>query len=123
MLLKFANFLIPVLIASILISCSASRHAGVNTILEPPLAENDQSVWFAYYEDQFDALKGNVIVPTSQYPECAHRGYEQAKNEWNERVKYARGGTTLLYMGSVVGGVGLALLLFSVSKHDQKVGW
>ena len=108
---KINRFIALAVTASILISCSASQHAGVTTIKEPSLSENDQNIWFSYYQDQFDALEGNVMPPGEQYPKSAHQGYEQAKDEWNKKVSRAKGRTTLLY---VCGGSALLVSVIYV---------
>ena len=93
----------------------------MTTVKEPQLSENNQSTWFLYYQDQFDAFKGNVTPPSYQYPEPAHLGYEQAKDQWNKKVNQAKGKTTLLYICGTVGvGVGVLLVLSSMFARDTK---
>ena len=121
MTLKITRVIVALLVVSMFISCTASQHAGVTTIIEPPLSENNQSAWFLYYQDQFDAFKGNVMSPSNQYPEPAHQGYEQAKDEWNKKVSQAKGKTTLLFICGGVGvGVGALFVLSTMFARDTK---
>jgi hypothetical protein len=84
-MLKAVRFLVPVLILSLLMSCTASQHAGVTTIGQPPITENNESAWFSYYRDQFDAYEGNVSPVDTQYPRAAHRAHQLAKKDRDSR--------------------------------------
>ncbi|MFN0158918.1 MAG: hypothetical protein ACKVRP_12710 [Bacteroidota bacterium] len=106
--LKATRFLIPVLIVSLLMSCSASQHAGVTTIKQPPITENNESAWLSYYQDQFDAYKGKVSPPEDQYPKAAHKAYQLAQEDWDSKFGDARL-KTILVTGAVV--VGLLVVL------------
>ncbi len=111
---KATRFLVTVLILSLLMSCSASQHAGVTTIKQPLITENDESEWFSYYEDQFDAYKGKVSPPEDQHPQAAHKAYQLAKDDWDSKAGDARL-TTILVTGSVVVGL-LGLLVLTAPK-------
>ena len=112
-LLKLTRFLIPVLITSLLVSCSASQHAGVTTINEPPLVEDKLSTWLLYYQDQFDANEGNVIPPSNQYPQSAVRAYQRAKMNWDDKVQDAKSKTVDAY---IVLGVVVVLCVIIVES-------
>ncbi len=108
MFLKSVRFVAPILIASILASCSASQHAGVTDKQRPSLTETNEQVWFVYWQDQFDGLGGRVIAPAMEYPPVAKSAYARALQEWNMKEKDAEMRTYLLYSGV---GLGLTLLL------------
>ena len=120
MTLKITRAITALLVVSTFISCTASQHAGITNVKEPPLSESNQSVWFLYYQDQFDAFKGNVLSPSDEYPQSAHQGYEQAKDEWNNKVNRAKGRTTLIYIcaGAVlIVGVIYVLSFMSAARN------
>jgi len=121
MALNVTRITVALVVTSLFISCTASQHAGLINVKEPPLSENDQSAWFLYYQDQFDALKGTVMPPGDQYPEPAHQGYKQAKDEWNKKVSQAKGRSALLYICGGIGfGVGVLYVLSFMFVHDVK---
>lgn len=111
-LFKYTRFLIPVLITSLLISCSASQHAGESTIKEPAQTENDENVWFLYYQDQFDTNEGNVDVPSEQYPQCAIDAYRLAKENWQLKVQQANVATITTVVVSVAVSIACVVILF-----------
>lgn len=118
------RILVPALIAFFLLSCSASRHAGVSNVKEPLRTENTKSAWVAFYADQFDALEGNVLRPDSRYPEAARQAYEEEKNEWSKRVKYAKGRTALACIS--VGIVFTSMTVYVLDgmlKHEEPISW
>lgn len=114
------KILIPILICSVLISCSASRHAGITHVKQPLLSEEDENKWFAYYQDRFDANKGEVVLPTAQYPKSAHEGYKRAEEDWNRKVQKANTATgiflavTIIFLGAV------AVIEFQSGMSDAK---
>ncbi len=109
-MLKETRCVVPILITSLLVSCTASQHAGVATIHQPPLAENNDSTWFSYYQDQFDAYEGKVLPPGDQYPQAAQKAYQQAKKDRESKELNAFWGTVV-----VTGlGIGVAVVLFSI---------
>ena len=105
-----ARFLVPMLIASLmLISCSASEHAGVSYKRRPALTEANESVWFEYWQDQFDAYRGKVIAPPMEYPAVAKSAYDRAAQDWNLKAQEADSKTTIAW---VAGSVGFVVLLY-----------
>jgi hypothetical protein len=89
------KYLVLFLICSLLISCSASRHAGITYVNRPLLSEQDENKWFIFYQDKFDANKGDVLPPTEQYPKSAHDGYKRAKVDWDVKVQKANTSTII----------------------------
>ena len=115
------RFVTPLVVASLMFSCTASQHAGEETVAEPAATQTDTTLWFRYYEDQFDAHEGIVAVPGSQDAGFAHQGYALAKAEWERRVQLTKGRTMLLYVcGGIVGGVGLIYLLGHLLHHNNQ---
>lgn len=100
-----------ILITSILISCSASTHSGVVSVERPATTEMNAEHWFLYYQDQFDAFKGKVNIPTDAFPPQAFKGYEKAEKEWNEKVSSARIKNTL-------GGIIVILIIYSILDFE-----
>jgi hypothetical protein len=105
--------LIPLLVSSILlISCSASEHAGVAYKQTPALTEKDENVWFEYYQDQLDAHRGKVISPPMNYPPVAKSAYNRAAQEWNLKVQEAQ---TQTYIAWIAGSVAVTVILYVVA--------
>jgi hypothetical protein len=121
-LLNLTRFFIPVIITSLLVSCSASQHAGVTTITEPSPLEDNVVIWFQYYQDQFDANEGNVVPPTTQYPQSALRGYQQARMDWDGKIRDAKSETALLYIGAGVTALVVTLSIIKIFNHPISVG-
>ncbi len=105
---KLTPFLIPVLVATLLLSCSAAQHAGIVTVSEPPFSEDNESRWFSYYEDQFDAKEGNVEAPPAKYPAARH-AYIRAKEEWDAKVQKATTKTAVVCLC----GMGVFLIVYA----------
>ena len=121
MSLTSTRILVTLLVAASLTSCSASQHAGVANIQEPPLTDSDESHWFLYYQDQLDALSGNVLAPDSRYPNSARTGYGRAKDEWNKQADHARGRTMLVYIsGGLVVGAATIYVIAVLSSHNAR---
>ena len=107
---RTAVFLVPLLVVSILImSCSASEHAGVSYKRRPTLTEANETVWFEYWQDQLDANRGKVIAPPLEYPAVAKSAYERAVQDWNMKVNEAQTQTNIAW---VVAGLGASVLLY-----------
>lgn len=96
-----------IIIVSMLMSCTASTHLGVVTVEKPPMTEMNLERWFLYYQDQFDAFKGKVQMPTDAFPPQALKGYEKAEKEWNEKVSNA-------HLKNTFGGIVVILIIYSV---------
>jgi hypothetical protein len=113
-------FLIPILIGSLLLmSCSASQHAGVSYKRRPALTETNETVWFEYWQDQFDANRGKVIAPPMDYPPVAKSAYDRAAQDWNLKAKEAENQTTIAWVAGSVGvTVLLLVLLFSSAASN-----
>ena len=115
MLIQYSKlFLSACLILSIMfMSCSASQHAGITYVNKPPMKEANEALWLSYWQDQFDAFKGNVVAPeSSEYNQGSINSYQRAKMEWDEKVTIAATNSSiLLYGGLTLGGVLLAVLI------------
>jgi len=104
-----ARFLVPMLIASLLLmSCSASEHAGVSYKRRPALTESNETVWFEYWQDQLDANRGKVIAPPMEYPAVAKSAYQRAVQDWNMKADEAE---TKTYIAYIAGSVGVIVLV------------
>lgn len=110
-LLRLTRFFVTTLFTSLLVSCTASKHAGITTVNEPPITENNESAWFLYYEDQFDAKEGNVAAPSTQYPESAIRAHQRAMTNWKRKVQIAKERTIIAYIG---GGVIIGVIIKNI---------
>ena len=84
------------------------------TSVDLPLAsEENESAWFLYYQDQFDAHMGSVASPSDQYPQVASRAYERAKVDWNQKVLSAKRRTDI---GYVALGVVDVIVIYALVK-------
>lgn len=117
MFLKSVRFIAPILIASILASCSASQHAGVANKQRPLLTETNEQVWFEYWADQFDANRGKVIAPPLEYPLVAKSAYGRAAQDWQMKVNEA---ATQTYIAWVSGVLGVSILLYVIAVSGAK---
>ena len=110
-ILKLSHFVIPAVISSLLVSCIASQHVGVTTIQQPMFSEENESVWFQYYQDQFDTKEGNVVLPSEGYPQAAVQAYQRARTAWENKVQEAQRKTIALYViaGIACFGIGYAI--------------
>jgi len=115
--LYFAKVLIPILITSILTSCSASTHLGRTSIKEPSLDDMDSQKWFLYYQDQFDGLDGNVTLPTERHSTVAREAYQKAHEGWQQRVEHIHKDNLVLILmgGAVVAGIIIGFVNMSFS--------
>jgi len=118
-MLRAARFLVPILVLTLLMSCTASDHAGVTTVDRPPLTENNESAWFSYYQDQFDASEGKVPPPDAQYPQAAHKAYQLAKQDRDHKEVNAFWGTVGLTGLAITGAV---LLYFVLNLSIEGTG-
>ena len=118
---RLTRLLIPVLIASLLVSCSASQHARVTTINEPPLAEDNETSWSLYYQYQFDANEGKVMPPSVQYPLSAVRAYQREKVNWDNKVQEAKQKNLIAYIGAGMAGVVGVILIYLIFKSSPKL--
>jgi hypothetical protein len=109
--LKCARVLAPVLIASLLVSCTASQLAGVANIQRPPLTETNENTWFAYWEDQLDAFEGRVLAPALEYPPVAKSAYARAVQDWNMKAADAKTKTVLVWTAA---GIAVPVILLLV---------
>ena len=114
------RFLAPMLIASLLLmSCTASEHAGISYKHRPALTETNETIWFEYWQDQFDANRGKVIAPPMEYPPVAKSAYDRAAQDWNLKAKEAENQTTIAWVAGSVGvTVLLLVLLFSSAASN-----
>jgi len=112
LLLPSVRFGMTVLAAFLLVSCTASRHAGVASIQRPALTETDENTWFTYWQDQLDAFEGRVLAPPLEYPAVAKSAYQRAVQEWNMKVADAQTNTILVWTaGSLAASVILLLVV------------
>ena len=116
--LRFGRLLVPVLVPALLLSCSALQQAGRKGVDEPPITEQSESLWFSYYQAQFEAnggYEGYTVPPSDQYPEAARQGYERAKVSWDEKVDHDK--TELI----IVAGLTVVILtvLIIVLSHTS----
>ncbi|MBM3713098.1 MAG: hypothetical protein FJW56_06645 [Actinobacteria bacterium] len=89
----------------LLMSCSASKHVGITYITKPPKEETNEAIWLIYWQDQFDAFKGNVVAPDSrEYNPNAVNAFQRAKMEWDDKVITASFNNSLILWGSIIGG-------------------
>jgi hypothetical protein len=101
---RFIRSIVPILIASILMmSCSASQHAGKTHMKRPPMTETDGEKWYAYWQDQFDAKEGKVIAPGSKFPEIARNAYTLALADREKKEQTASFNTIFTILGGVLG--------------------
>jgi hypothetical protein len=98
-ILKLTRFIVPLIITSLLVSCATSQHAGVTTISEPTFETDNESTGFLYYQDQFDAKEGNVVLPPDQYPQASIRPYQRARVDWDQKKQQAKVKTIAAYTG------------------------
>lgn len=109
---KLIRIVAPILIISLLLmSCSASEHAGVSYKKRPALTETDEQVWLEYWQDQFDARRGKVITPPMEYPAVAHNAYQRAAQDWNLKEQEAR---TQTYIAWIAGSAGVLIILYII---------
>jgi hypothetical protein len=108
---KFVRVIATILIVSVLVSCSASEHAGVTYKQRPAMTENNENVWFAYWEDQFDAQSGRVVAPPMEYPAVARSAYGRAQQEWNMKVQDAAANTSTAYIVTAAAITVITLIL------------
>lgn len=98
--LNFKRVLLSVFVFTLFVSCSASNHAGITYVKEPPENTSDEQTWFSYYQDQFDAFEGNVLSPPENYPKVARQAYQRASLEWEEKLSSASNKTMLAYIAA-----------------------
>ena len=92
----------PLLILSILLmSCSASQHAGKTYKKRPAAIETNGDVWYEYWQDQLDAREGKVIAPGSDSPEVARNAYDLAVSDRGKKEQTATLNTILTILGSI----------------------
>ena len=120
--LNFARIITPILICSLIISCSASTHYGVTTVAEPPKQESDVNKWFLYYQDQFDATSGKVSSPSEEYPIQAKEGYQKALENWKTKVKDKSSISTPIVVGLVIISIYLIAKLLKPSMNSNGLG-
>ncbi len=115
------SFIAALLIPSILlISCSASQHAGITYQTKPPMEETNEAIWLSYWQDQFDAFKGNVVMPSAgEYNQSAVNAYQRSKMEWDEKVEMAKTNSSLILWGSII-GVSVLLLVIAVGSASPR---
>ena len=101
-------FIICIVAAFLVTGCAASQHAGTTYVPKPAKTETNEGIWLSYWQDQFDAYSGNVIVPDASYPEAAKQAFQRAKLEWDRKVETAATNTSILLYG---GGTVASLLL------------
>jgi hypothetical protein len=97
------------------VGCSVSTHPGVTTIAKPSQNENTEAVWLNYYQDQFDAYKGAVIAPTSEYPDAAKQAFQRAASEYQNKVVTAANKTQLSWLGGSI-LVAIIIVLFNTES-------
>jgi hypothetical protein len=114
-MINLRKYFIPILVCSLLISCSASRHAGITNVKQPLFSEPNENKWFIFYQDRFDAFNGNVLAPTEQYPQSALDGYKRAKEEWEMKVQKMNNFT----MAFIVVGASLFLIVELVVSFNS----
>jgi hypothetical protein len=110
---KTFTYFLYVATAFMMISCAASQHAGITYIHKPSVTETNESVWLTYWQDQFDAYSGNVIVPDNNYPEAAKQAYQQAKLDWDKKADAANTNKFLLIYGGGTTAIVLLLLVIT----------
>lgn len=122
-MISLKKSLVLLLICSLLISCSASRHAGISYIRQPLLSEQDENKWFIFYQDRFDAEKGDVLPPTERYPKSAYDGYNRAKDDWDIKVQKANTASVIFVTVAATFLVIVAVLGIkdSMSKMEFKI--
>lgn len=104
----------------LLMSCTASKHLGTTTISKPSMNEPSKEVWFAYWEDQLDGNGGYVPAPfSSEYPQNAVNGYNQAKVEWDKKVQGAKVQTACVWGTAGVGLLVLSTMLLISSVESD----
>ena len=106
-----------VIFALLFTGCAASRHPGQTSITKPATAERSEAAWYAYWEDQFDGYKGNVIAPGPEYPEAARQAYQRAKTNWDRKVSSAYTRSVLLGFG--IGGAILGIVTLVLYNNIQ----
>lgn len=117
---QLIRFLMPFIIGTLLVSCSASQHAGNFRIEAPPATEDKDSVWLSYYQDQFDARQGHVELPTPQSPPAAFQAYQRAQAEWDRKVISARSRTIAAYVCLGIADVVIVYVIInSMSKSAE----
>lgn len=122
-MISLRKYLVLFLICSLLISCSASRHAGISYVRQPLLSEQDENKWFIFYQDRFDAEKGDVLPPTERYTKSAYDGYNRAKDDWDVKVQKANTSTTVFITVAATFIVIVAALgiKHSMSKTEYRI--
>jgi hypothetical protein len=118
---KIMYFIVLLIFTSCLVSCSASRHAGVTTIKEPSLSEGNETIWLRYYDDQFDANEGNVLFPSSLHPQCAVDSYKSAKKNWDKKVIEAKRKEKLAYAGATIAGTVFIYAIINVILESPMI--
>ena len=108
---KLIRVISPLLVMSILLmSCSASQHAGKTYKKRPAVTEINGDVWYEYWQDQLDAREGKVIAPGSDSPEVARNAYDLALSDREKKEQTATLNTIL----SVIGGITAFTILIAV---------
>lgn len=105
---KFSIFFFCIVSAFVIASCAASQHAGITYVQKPLMTETNEGIWLSYWQDQFDAYSGNVIVPDASYPDAAKQAFQRSKLEWDGKAATAAANTNLILYGS---GLGVVLIL------------
>ena len=102
-----------------LIGCSASSHMGIVTIKQPDkIACRDVNTWAAYYKDQFDAYKGNVIAPDDSYAPEAQQGYQLGALDWQNKVSKASTNSYIAAGAATCGLLGILAILDALISGD-----
>ena len=83
MLLPFA--LLGVFVGCATFPVNAMRHPGKMAVTQPNATEQEATVWFAYYEDQFDAFGAAVVAPVSM-TEPQRVGFQRALSQFSDRA-------------------------------------
>lgn len=104
MLFRHVKYVVlPIIVGLILQGCSASVHPGVTTVKKPAMNEQNEEVWFEYWQDQFDAKSGRVIAPPANHPEVSKSAYSRAKQEWTMLELEAKNKTTVAWSLGILG--------------------
>ena len=112
------RIIVPLLVSAMLISCSASQHAGKLHKKRPPMNETNENVWYEYWQDQFDARKGKVIPPSSKFPEVARNAFILAHEDRKEKEQTASLNTIFTVMGSILAvAILISLLNYSAATN------
>ncbi len=113
MLFRHVKYVVlPIIVGLILQGCSASMHPGVMTVKKPALDEQNEEIWFDYWEDQLDAKRGKVISPPMSYSAVAKSAYKRAAENWNLKVQEAK---TQTYVAWIAVSGGLLIISYIIA--------